>query len=105
MTEMPLIVARRGDQDVGHMVTTTLAAKAHAEAVQTMLRSYPAPPIAISLRSRRDGRALAVGIAQPARHDICGVRRSSSLKPHHKMGMQRLSVFTHGGISYTAFRY
>jgi len=47
MTKMPLIVAWRSDQIVSHMVTKTLATKAHVEAVQSMLRSYPAPPIAI----------------------------------------------------------
>jgi len=118
MAEMPLIVAWRGDQVVGYMVTTTLAAKAHVEIVQAMLRSFAAPPdcysygpVCVAESERRRGLADAMFVRLrselPNRPAMTFVLSDNlpSLKAHHKMGMQRLSVFTYNGISYTAFRY
>src|SRR5471032_840826 len=67
MAEMPLIVARRDGKLVGYMVTTTLAAKAHVAIVQSMLRSFPAPPecysygpVCVAESEREKGLAVAM---------------------------------------------
>ena len=118
MAEMPLIVARRDGKVVGYLVTTTLAAKADVAIVQAMLRSFAAPPdcysygpVCVAESERGKGLAGAMFVRlraelpnQPAMTFVVA-DNLPSLKAHHKMGMQRLGVFTHDGISYTAFRY
>ena len=52
MLEMPLVVARRDGEIVGYVVATTLAAKLHLAIVQTMLRSFSAPPDCYASRRR-----------------------------------------------------
>ena len=118
MAEMPLIIARRDGKVVGYMVTTTLASTADVAIVQAMLRSFAAPPdcysygpvcVAESERGKGLAKAMFVRLRTelPDRPAMTFVLADNlpSLKAHHKMGMQRLGLFTHDGITYTAFRY
>jgi L-amino acid N-acyltransferase YncA len=118
MAEMPLIVGRRDGKLVGYMVTTTLAAKAHVAIVQSMLRSFPAPPECYSygpvcVAESERGKGLAVAMFDklrtelPGRHAMTFILADNlaSLIAHRKMGMQELGAFTNGGISYIAFSY
>ncbi len=118
MAEMPAVVARCDNKVVGYTVTTTLAGSAQAAVVEAMLRSFAAPPDCYSfgpvyVAESERGKGLANAMFMRLRAELPDRPAMAfvvaddlpSLKAHHKMGMQRLGIFTHDGISYIAFRY
>jgi hypothetical protein len=118
MAERPAVMARRDNKVAGYTVTTTLAWSAHAAIVEVMLRSFAAPPQCYLYGSAyvaesEGGKGLAnakfvrLRAELPDRPAMTFVVADDlpSLKAQHKMGMQRLDIFTHDGIPYIAFRY
>ncbi len=118
MSEMPIIVARRGGVVVGYALATSIAAKSHVGIVQNMLRAFPAPsncylygPVCVAERERGNGLAglmyQEMRKRLPGRAAMSFVRSDNipSLRANRKMGKTELGEFTHDGESYFVFAF
>lgn len=118
IADMPIMVARRDNRVVGYLVSTPLTAQAHSPIIQAMLRAYPgAPgaynygPVCVAESERGQGLAGAMFEALrarlPERQGISFIRHDNhvSRKVHHRMGMQEVAEFSHGGDAYVVVAY
>jgi len=118
MHEMPIIVGRCDGKVVGYVLSTSLAAKAHVDIVQAMLRTFPAAhdcylygPVCVADSERGKGLAgimfEALRTRLPGRPAMTFIRADNgpSLNAHRKMGMQELGPFSCKGVPHIAFGY
>jgi L-amino acid N-acyltransferase YncA len=118
MSEMPIVVARRGGKVVGYALATSVAAKSHVGIVQAMLRSFPAPancylygPVCVAETERGNGLAAMMykemRATLPGRTAMSFVRQDniSSLKANRRMGKTELGEFIHDSDSYIVFAF
>lgn len=118
MREMPIMVCRHDGKVVGYVLATSLAAKSHVSIIQTMLRTFPAPPNCylygpVCVAADQRGNGIAGTLYAELRAQLSGrpamtfVRSDNvpSLRAHRKMGMRELGEFTNNGHSYIAFTY
>jgi predicted GNAT superfamily acetyltransferase len=118
MRDMPMIVARRGNQITGYLMTSSRAMNADVPIISAMLAAYPGTddayvygPICVSSAERGKGLAQAMFAElrrlEPAREGILFIRRdnAASLRAHSKMGMSEIAEFEFGGIKLAVFAY
>jgi len=118
MSEMPIVVARRDGVVVGYALATSIAAKSHVGIVQTMLRTFPAPPNCylygpVCVAERERGNGLAGMMHEEMRRRLPGrtamsfVRSDNmpSLRANRRMGKQELGDFIHDGERYIVFAF
>jgi predicted GNAT superfamily acetyltransferase len=118
-SQMPLLVARRGQTVVGFLVSATGEAMVDIPIILAMLESYPARardayvygPICVDVKER--GRGLAQLLFEhlrrllPGREGVLFIRRDNeaSIKSHRKMGMREVASFSFGGIEHLVLSY
>ena len=115
---MPVIVAKRGGQVLGYLVSAPFSALAQVPIVQAMLRAYPGSaggylygPICVAEAERGRGIALAMFSALrqllPGREGIAFIRRdnATSLRVHRRMGMREVAKFDHDGAAHVVIAY
>ncbi len=118
MRDMPIIVARRGNQITGYLMTSSRAMNADVPIISAMLAAYPGTadayvygPICVSSAERGKGLAQAMFAElrrlEPAREGILFIKRdnAASLRAHSKMGMSEIAEFEFGGIKLAVFAY
>jgi L-amino acid N-acyltransferase YncA len=118
MLEMPIVVARREGVVVGYALATTIQAKSHVGIVQTMLRTFPAPPNCylygpVCVAESERGKGLAAMMYHEMRKRLPGrtamsfVRSDNvqSLRANRKMGKSELGDFLHSGVHYIVFGF
>jgi L-amino acid N-acyltransferase YncA len=118
MTEMPLVVARRGGEVVGYVVATSLAAQLHIPIVKAMAAKFPPPadafiqgPVCVAASERGRGLAglmfAAMRARLPGRAAVTFIRsdNAASLNAHEKMGIRVVGEFESGGERYCALCY
>ena len=119
MSEMPLLVARRGDGVVGFLVASTAEAIRDIPIIMAMVESYPSQardayvygPICIDVKER--GKGLAQRLFDelrrllPGREGVLFIRRDNgaSIRSHQKMGMREVASFSYGGMDHIVFSY
>ena len=118
MTGMPIVVARRGRQVVGYVVSSPLDQQASDPIVDAMLRAYPGAPGAyvygpICVAESERGRGLARALFEllrenlPEREGFTFIRADNTLsrKVHAGMGMREAASFTVAGVDYVVVAY
>jgi predicted GNAT superfamily acetyltransferase len=118
ITEKSVVVGRREGKVVGYVLGTSLAAKAHVPIIQTMLRTFPAPPncylygpVCVAETERGNGLAAALfDVLQThmgGRPAMTFVRADNepSLRAHRKMGMRDLGTCMSDGVPHIALNY
>ncbi len=118
IVEKSVVVGRREGKVVGYVLGTSLAAKAHVAIIQTMLRTFPAPPdcylygpVCVAETERGNGFAAALfDVLQThmgGRPAMTFVRADNapSLRAHRKMGMRELGTFMSDGVPHIALAY
>jgi L-amino acid N-acyltransferase YncA len=113
LSDMPVLVARRGDELVGYLVSSSLAAQSHLPVVQAMLRAYRGDansylygPICVAESERGQGLPSALMSALRARlagrEGITFIRRDNvrSMRAHGKIGMCEVAAFTEGDAKF-----
>jgi ribosomal protein S18 acetylase RimI-like enzyme len=118
MHEKSLVVGRHENKVVGYVLGTSLAANTHVTIIQTMLRTFPAPPDCylygpICVAETQRGKGLAGALFKVLQTHMAGrpamtfVRADNiaSLQAHRKMGMTELGAFISEGVSYIALSY
>ena len=119
MSEMPLVVARRGGDVVGFLIASTEEAVKDIPIIMAMVQSYPRRardayvygPICIDVKER--GKGLAQQLFDelrrllPGREGVLFIRRDNeaSIRSHEKMGMREVSSFSYGGMEHIVFSY
>jgi RimJ/RimL family protein N-acetyltransferase len=112
------VVGRRNGKVVGYVLGTSLAANAHVAIIQTMLRTFPAPPDCylygpVCVAESERGKGLAAALFEALQTHMGGrpamtfVRADNapSLRAHRKMGMRELGTFMSEGIPHIALTY
>lgn len=120
LRSMPIIVAKRGDEVVGYLITSEIKPGANAPVVEAMLQAYPGSPDAyvygpICVSSTARGQGLAQKLFAeikrhlPGREGVLFIRQdnTASIQAHKKMGMAETGVFNFNQsvfyvLSYTA---
>jgi L-amino acid N-acyltransferase YncA len=118
LSDMPIMVARRGGQLVGYLVSSSLEAQAHEPIIQAMLKAYRGSPGAynygpICVAESERGRGVAAAMFQalrarlPGREGLTFIRRENivSLQVHLKLGMREVAQFTQGGVAFVIVAY
>lgn len=118
MSEMPLIVARRGGRLAGYLMTSTREMNADVPIIRAMLTAYPGTddayvygPICVGVEERGKGLAHAMFSELrrmvPGREGILFIRRdnSASLRAHEKMGMCEAAGFMFDEIDFAVLSY
>ncbi|HJZ43265.1 MAG TPA: GNAT family N-acetyltransferase [Hyphomicrobiaceae bacterium] len=118
LTDMPIIVARKGRQVVGYLVSSSKAAQGHVPIIQATLRAYPGAPDSylygpVCVAESERGRGLAGKMLSalrarlPGREGITFIRRDNvhSLRAHAKMGMREVAEFADGGAAVVVVAY
>ncbi len=118
ISDMPIMVARRGGQLVGYLVSSSLEAQAHEPIIQAMLKAYRGSPGAynygpICVAESERGRGVAAAMFQalrarlPGREGLTFIRRENtvSLQVHLKLGMREVAEFTQGGVAFVIVAY
>jgi L-amino acid N-acyltransferase YncA len=118
LSEMPIIVARRGRRIVGYLVSSPLSAAANMPIIQAKLRAYPGThnpynhgPVCIAHDERNRGLIFAMCEALRkrlrGREGIAFIRRdnAASLSAHTKLGMRQVAEFTHDSVAYVVVAY
>jgi L-amino acid N-acyltransferase YncA len=118
LSDMPVIVARKGGLVVGYLVSSSLTAQGHVPIIAAMLRAYPAAPdaylygpicVAESERGQDLPAALmsALSARLPGRQGITFIRRDNtrSMRAHGKIGMREVAEFTHGDAAIVVVVY
>ena len=104
MSEMPLIVARRGNRIAGFLMASSRMMNADVPIIKAMLNAYEGSadayvygPVCISAEDRGKGLAKAMfeelKRSLPTREGILFIRRDNqaSLRAHSKMGMSEVA--------------
>jgi predicted GNAT superfamily acetyltransferase len=118
IVEKSVVVARRRGKVAGYVLGTSLAAKAHVAIIQTMLRTFPAPPNCylygpVCVAEAERGKGLAAALFEALRTHM-GDRptmtfvradNAPSLRAHRKMGMHELGTFMSNGVAHIALAY
>ena len=104
LSDLPVIVARRGGRIVGYPISTSLEAQASAAIVQAMLNAYAHSkdayiygPVCVAADERGQGLASALFSALltrvPDRECFTFIRgdNAASLRAHTKMGMRSVA--------------
>jgi predicted GNAT superfamily acetyltransferase len=118
IVEKSVVVGRREGKVVAYVLGTSLAAKAHVAIIQTMLRTFPAPPdcylygpVCVAETERGNGLAAALfdvlQMHMGGRPAMTFVRADNvpSLRAHRKMGMRELGTFMSNGVPHIALTY
>jgi RimJ/RimL family protein N-acetyltransferase len=118
MTGMPIVVARRGRQVVGYVVSSPLDQQASDPILNAMLRAYPGAPdsyvygpicVAESERGQGLARAMvnALRASLPGREGFTFIRvdNAVSRNVHARMGMREAATFSLAGIEYVVVAY
>jgi predicted GNAT family acetyltransferase len=118
IVEKSVIVGRRSGKVVGYVLGTSLAAKAHVPMIQSMLRTFPAPPncylygpVCVAETERGKGLAAALFKVLHTHMDdrpamtFVPADNASSRRAHLKMGMRELGTFMSEGIPHIALTY
>ena len=118
LTDMPIIVARKGGQVVGYLVSSSKAAQGQVPTIQATLRAYPGAPDSylygpVCVAESERGRGLAgmmlsaLRARLPGREGITFIRRDNvhSLRAHSKMGMREVAEFADGGAAVVVVAY
>jgi ribosomal protein S18 acetylase RimI-like enzyme len=115
---MPIVVARRGAQVVGYVVSSSIAEQSDDPILHGMLRAYPGSagayvygPICVAESERRQGLARAMVEALrtrlPGREGFTFIRADNAVSRtvHAGMGMREAATFAVGGIDYVVVAY
>ncbi len=118
MDDLPLIVARRGSEIVGFLMTSNLSRNANIPVVKAMLSAYQGRenayiygPICVSQSTRGQGLAKkmfnALKDKLKGREGILFIRNDNapSIKAHQSMGMKSVAEFTYNDADYTVFSF
>jgi len=118
ISENSLVACRRGNEIVGYVAGTSIAANEKVPIITAMLRTFPPPancyiygPVCVADTERGKGLAGAMFAHLQAHMDnrpaMTFVRADNepSLRAHRKMGMHDLGPFTNESIAYIAFAY
>ncbi|WP_157288579.1 GNAT family N-acetyltransferase [Uliginosibacterium gangwonense] len=118
MGELPQIVARRGDQVVGFLLTTLRKAGGSVPILEAMLKAYPGAvdayiygPICVDEALRGQGVAQAMfdelRRQLPGREGLLFVRgdNPASLRAHQKMDMREVACFMFNGVEHVVLAY
>jgi GNAT superfamily N-acetyltransferase len=112
LSDMPILVARKGREVVGYLVSSSKAAQAHVPIIKATLHAYPGSedayiygPICVAESER--GRDLPAALMSalrrrlPGREGITFIRRDNerSLRAHAKIGMREVAEFVDGGAA------
>jgi predicted GNAT superfamily acetyltransferase len=118
LTDLPLIVARRGGASVGYLLAASKATVAEVPIIQAMLGAhagkadaYVYGPIVVAESER--GRGLAQRLFESLRKRLPGragillirVDNTASLRAHEKMGVVRRGSFRHNGQDFVVLSY
>ena len=115
---LPVIVARRGAEVVGFLMTGERAASGAVPVLRAMLEAYPGAAdayvygpvcVAAPLRGRRLAQAMFAELRRclPGREGILFVRRDNpaSLRAHGRMGMREVAEFRFRDCAHAVFAY
>jgi predicted GNAT superfamily acetyltransferase len=118
VTGMPIVVARRGRQVVGYVVSSPLDQQSADPILEAMLRAYPGAPGAyvygpICVAESERGRGLARALFEtlraqlPGREGFTFIRADNALsrRVHAAMGMREAASFTVAGTDYVVVAY
>jgi predicted GNAT superfamily acetyltransferase len=118
VTGMPIVVARRGRQVVGYVVSSPLDQQASDPILDAMLRAYPGAPgcyvygpicVAESERGRGLARALfeTLRLQLPGREGFTFIRSDNAVsrQVHAHMGMREAASFTVAEVDYVVIAY
>ena len=118
LADLPLVVARRGDQVVGYLLAASKPTVAEVPVIRAMLAAYAGAadayvygPIVVAEAER--GQGLAQSLFEslrtrlPGREGILFIRadNSASLRAHEKMGVVRRETFRHNGRDFVVLSY
>src|SRR5215208_2274643 len=112
LAQIPVILARKNGQVIGYLVASTLSSQAHLRIIQSMMRTYSAPPDAylygpICVAASERGQGLPAQLFATQQRLLANrpcftfIRRdnSVSLRAHEKIGLHKAAEFTHDGIA------
>ena len=115
---MPIVVARRGGQVVGYVVSSSLDDQSVDPILDGMLRAYPGSPgsyiygpicVAESERGKGVARAMfqALCAQLPGREGFTFIRADNAVsrKFHAGMGMREAATFTVADVAYVVVAY
>ena len=118
LTDLPLLVARRGDAIVGYLLAASQATVATVPVIRAMLAAYAGGPEAyvygpIVVAESERGRGLAQRLFEslrarlPGREGILFIRadNSVSLRAHAKMGVVPRGTFRHNDRDFVVLSY
>lgn len=118
MKEMPIVIATRGGQLLGYLVSSSQAATRQLPLNQAKYRAYPAGPEAynsgpLCIAGSERGRGLASRLFDAQRSLLRGregvafVRRDNTTSRafHVKCGFREVAEFAHGSIEYVVVSY
>ena len=118
LSDMPVIVARRGGRLAGYLVASSISSQSHVPVVQAMLRAYSADPdsyiygpVCVSSADRGSGLPGKLFAAQRAqvgdRSCFTFIRGDNaiSLRAHAKLDMREVARFTHDGVGLVVVAY
>jgi predicted GNAT superfamily acetyltransferase len=118
LTDLPLLVARRGDAIVGYLLAASQPTVAAVPVIRAMLAAYAGAPAAyvygpIVVAESERGRGLAQRLFEslrtqlPGREGILFIRadNSVSLRAHAKMGVVPRGTFRHNERDFVVLSY
>ncbi len=118
LQSMPMVVARREDEVVGFLMTSSREAGGEIPIIRTMLEAYPGAadayvygPICVAdgLRGRRLAQRMFAELRRqlPGREGILFVRHdnAASLRAHAGMAMREVAEFTFRDCAHAVFAY
>ena len=118
LADLPLIVARRGDEIVGYLLAASVPTVSDVPIVRAMLAAYAGRPGAyvygpIVVAEAERGRGLAQRLFEslrtrlPGREGILFIRadNSASLRAHEKMGVVPRGTFRHNDCDFVVLSY
>jgi hypothetical protein len=100
--DLPLIVARRGDEIVGYLLAASRETVEAVPVVRSMLAAYPGKPGGLAQRLFESLRTRL-----PGREGILFIRadNSASLRAHQKMGVVPRGSFRHNDHDFVVLSY
>jgi ribosomal protein S18 acetylase RimI-like enzyme len=115
---MPIIVARRGGQVVGYVVSSSLDDQSSDPILDGMLQAHPGSPDAyiygpICVAASERGKGMARAMVQalraqlPGREGFTFIRTDNAVsrKVHAGMGMREAATFTVADVAYVVVAY
>jgi predicted GNAT superfamily acetyltransferase len=116
--KMPIVVARRGRQIVGYVVSSSLADQSADPILDAMLQAHPGAPgayvygpicVAEGERGKGVARAMfdALRAELPGREGFTFIRADNAVsrKVHAGMGMREAATFSVNGVGYVVVAY